>query len=149
MARIDDLLYVDELTKQSDSLLSTPKVSKITQKKGGIPYSVSISGTTPYGGTAFTTPSFSPAPVAVPSPSKVERTPFLSSNNNAKPPRRGLGVKRVLTNYLGGGGGGDARVKSCGNIFETTLSSVSNKNGQVMIASASDNNNIQSSSAWK
>lgn len=141
MARIDDLLYVDELTKQSDSLLSTPKVSKITQKKGGIPYSVSISGT-PYG-TAFTTPSFSPAPVAVPSPSKVERTPFLSRNNNAKPPRRGLGVKRVLTNYLGG----DARVKSCGNIFET-LSSVSNKNGEVMIASATDSN-IEESSAWK
>lgn len=141
VARIDDLLYVDELTKQSDSLLSTPKVTKITQKKGGIPYSVSISGT-PYG-TAFTTPSFSPAPMPVPSPSKVERTPFLSNNNNnAKPTRRGLGVKRVLTNYLGG----DARVKSCGNIFET-LSSVSNKNGEV-ITFGSDSNS-ESSSAWK
>lgn len=147
VARIDDLLYVDELTRHSDSLLSTPKVKMVTQKKAGIPYSVSISGT-PYG-TAFTTPSFSPAPV--PSPSKVERTPFLSSNNNnnnTKPPRRGLGVKRVLTNYLGGG---DARVKSCGNIFET-LGSVSNKNAEVMITSGSNQGDQErhiESSAWK
>lgn len=144
VARIDDLIYVDELSRQSDSLSSTPKVSIIAQKKVGLPYSVSISGT-PYG-TAFTTPSFSPAPA--PSPAKGERTPFLSCNNS-KAPRRGLGVKRVLTNYLGG----DVRVKSCGNLFEG-LGSISNKNAEVMITSRSNpeggpEQRIIESSAWK
>jgi hypothetical protein len=141
VARIDDLIYVDELTRQSDSLSSTPKVSIIAQKKVGIPYSVSISGT-PYG-TAFTTPSFSPAPVS--SPAKGERTPFLSFNNS-KPPRRGLGVKRVLTNYLGG----EVRVKNCSNLFEG-LGSISNKNAEVITSRSSleGSERHMESSAWK
>lgn len=97
VARIDDLLYVDDLTRHSDKLPSIPTVSVISHKRVTIPYSVPASGT-PYK-TAFATPKFSPAK-AVNSPAKGERTPFLGGNNNSKPPRRGFGVKRVLTNYL-------------------------------------------------
>ncbi|KAK4382825.1 Rop guanine nucleotide exchange factor 5 [Sesamum angolense] len=88
LARIEDLLYVDDINKQSDKLSST-------------------------------TPNFSPAPLR--SPAKAERTPFLGSNSN-KLPRRGLGVKRVLTNYLSG----DAKVRTCSNILEG-LGSISNR----------------------
>ncbi|KAL0401281.1 UNVERIFIED_CONTAM: Rop guanine nucleotide exchange factor 5 [Sesamum latifolium] len=100
LARIEDLLYVDDINKQSDKLSSVP-----------------VSGT-PYR-TAQTTPNFSPAPLR--SPAKAERTPFLGSNSN-KLPRRGLGVKRVLTNYLSG----DAKVRTCSNILEG-LGSISNR----------------------
>ncbi|KAL2525800.1 Rop guanine nucleotide exchange factor 5 [Abeliophyllum distichum] len=120
VARIDDLLYVDDLTKQSDKLSSVPKVSVIAHKRVSIPYSVPVSGT-PYR-SAFATPNFSPAPLI--SPARGERTPFLSGNCN-KPPRRGLGVKRVLTNYLGG----DAKVKSSGSTLEAT-SSTSNRSSE-------------------
>lgn len=112
MARIDDLLYVDDFTKHSDKLSSVPTVSVITHKKVSIPYSVSVSGT-PYK-TTFSTPSFSPAPLI--SPARGERTPFLnatttSNDNNNRHQRRGFGVKRVLTNYLGV----DSKAKICGN----------------------------------
>ncbi|KAJ9175799.1 hypothetical protein P3X46_014314 [Hevea brasiliensis] len=114
VARIDDLLYVDDLTKHSDKL-SVPTVSVIAHKKVSIPYSVPVSGT-PY--KTFSTPSFSPAPLI--SPARGERTPFLhnitTSNNSNKPPRRGFGVKRVLTNYLGV----DTKPKICVNSTEAT-----------------------------
>ncbi|TKY56811.1 Rop guanine nucleotide exchange factor 5 [Spatholobus suberectus] len=90
VARIDDLLYVDDLTKHSDRF---PLV----------PMAVSVSGTPR---KAVGTPSFSPAPLI--SPAKGERSPFLSNNNNnnnnnnnIKAQRRGFGVRRVLSNYLG------------------------------------------------
>ncbi|CAI9759722.1 unnamed protein product [Fraxinus pennsylvanica] len=111
VARIDDLLYVDDLTKQTDKLSSVPKVSVIAHKRVSIPYSVPVSGT--HFRSAFATPDFCPAPLI--SPMRGERTPFLSGNCN-KPPHRGLGVKRVLTNYLGG----DAKAKSSGSILEGT-----------------------------
>ncbi|KAF5947852.1 hypothetical protein HYC85_013809 [Camellia sinensis] len=107
MARIDDLLYVDDLTRHSDELSSVPTVSVIAHKRVSIPYSVPVSGT-PYK-TAFGTPNFSPAPL-VDSPARGERTPFLSDNSN-KPPRRGFGVKGVLTNYLGS----EPKMKNWGN----------------------------------
>lgn len=115
MARIDDLLYVDDLTKHSDKLSSVPTVSVISHKKVSIPYSVPVSGTSYK--TTFSTPSFSPMPLI--SPVRGERTPFLhnittSNNDNNKPHRRGFGVKRVLTNYLGV----DSRPKICGNTNE-------------------------------
>ncbi|KAL2227469.1 rop guanine nucleotide exchange factor 5 [Sesamum indicum] len=106
LARIEDLLYVDDINKQSDKLSS---VSLMSHKKVPVPFQVPVSGT-PYR-TAQTTPNFSPAPLR--SPAKAERTPFLGSNSN-KLPRRGLGVKRVLTNYLSG----DAKVRTCSNILE-------------------------------
>ncbi|XP_051121888.1 rop guanine nucleotide exchange factor 7-like isoform X2 [Andrographis paniculata] len=94
-ARIEDLLYVDEITKQSSS--SSVGLAS-TNKKVPVPYTVPASGT-PYR-SGYTTPSFSPA-------RGEKRTPGLSGNCN-KSGRRGLGVRRVLSNYLGGGGGGDA-----------------------------------------
>ncbi|XP_065871050.1 rop guanine nucleotide exchange factor 5-like [Euphorbia lathyris] len=110
VARIDDLLYVDDLTKHSDKL-SVSAVSVIAHKKVTIPKSVPVSGT-PYRPT-FGTPSYSPVPLI--SPARGERTPFLPNttipNNTSKPPRRGFGVRRVLSNYLGV----DTKAKICGN----------------------------------
>lgn len=99
VARIDDVLYVDDLTRHADKLSPISGVNVIAQKKKlSMPYSVHLSST-PYA-SAFSTPSFSPAPLI--SPIRGERTPFIgNNNNNGKPPRRGFGVKRVLTNYLG------------------------------------------------
>ncbi|XVF23998.1 hypothetical protein REPUB_Repub13aG0088700 [Reevesia pubescens] len=118
VARIDDLLYVDDLTKHSEKLSSVPTVSVIAHKKVSIPCSVHVSST-PYK-TAITTPSFSPAPLI--SPARGERTPFLKENNNSRPHRRGFGVKRVLTNYLGV----DSKAKICCN--STYGSSILNSN---------------------
>ncbi|ESQ40508.1 hypothetical protein EUTSA_v10013012mg [Eutrema salsugineum] len=110
VARIDDLLYVDDLTKQSDdnNLLSNPTASIKAHKKvvPMIPYLISASGT-PYRTSFSTTPGFSPlsAPPMI-SPRKGERTPSYSSKNTIKVnekglPSRGFGVRRVLNNYLG------------------------------------------------
>ncbi|OIT38686.1 PREDICTED: rop guanine nucleotide exchange factor 5-like [Nicotiana attenuata] len=121
VARIDDLLYVDDLTRQSDKVSSVPTVSVIAHKKVSIPYSVPVSGT-PYR-TASATPNFSPLPLI--SPARGERTPFLSSNNN-KLARRGFGVKRVLSNYLGC----EAKTKNCGNPLEA-FASISNRSSEV------------------
>ncbi|KAL3838474.1 hypothetical protein ACJIZ3_023065 [Penstemon smallii] len=118
VARIEDLLYVDDINKQSDKLSSVTTMSLVSHKKGSIPFPVPVSGT-PYR-TASTTPNFSPAPLI--SPARGDRTPFLIGNCNKTSSRRGLGVKRVLTNYLGG----DAKVKNCGNGVEG-LGSVSNR----------------------
>lgn len=109
VARIEDLLYVDDINKQSDKIPSTRSVSLMSHRKIPVPYSVPASGT-PYR-TAYTTPNFSPAPLV--SPARGERTPFLVGGCN-KPARRGLGVKRVLTNYLVG----DAKANSCGQTLE-------------------------------
>ncbi|KAE8673747.1 Rop guanine nucleotide exchange factor 5 [Hibiscus syriacus] len=122
VARIDDLLYVDDLTKHSDRLSSVPTVSVIAHKKVSIPYSVPVLNT-PYKTSITSTPSFSTVPLI--SPAGGERTPFLKENNDnantnktnnnnniiIKPHRRGFGVKRVLTNYLGG----DSKPKICSN----------------------------------
>nr|DAD26574.1 TPA_asm: hypothetical protein HUJ06_028042 [Nelumbo nucifera] len=98
VARIDDLLYVDDLTKHSDQHSSVPTVSVIgiAHKKASVLYSVPVSST-PYT-TAFTTPSLSPAPLV--SPAGGERSPFFNDNNN-KLQHRGFGVKKALTDYLG------------------------------------------------
>ncbi|KAF8403004.1 hypothetical protein HHK36_011099 [Tetracentron sinense] len=104
VARIDDLLYVDDLTKHSDQFSPVPTVSVIAHKTVSIPYPVPVSST-PYR-TAFTTPSFSPASLV--SPAKGERYPFPNSN---KLHHRGFGVKKVLTDYLGG----ETKRKNCGN----------------------------------
>ncbi|XP_058181829.1 rop guanine nucleotide exchange factor 5-like isoform X2 [Rhododendron vialii] len=95
VARIDDLLYVDDLTRHSHRLATA---NMIAHKRIPVPYSVSISATPRK--TAFTTSKFLPA-LSLVSPARGERTPSLSGNSN-KPPRRGFGVKRALTNYLGG-----------------------------------------------
>lgn len=100
IARIDDLLYVDDLTKHSDKFALVPStVNMASQKKVSCPsFSVSVSDTPRK--SAVGTPRFSPAPLI--SPARGERTPFLNNNNIIKPHRRGFGVRRVLSNYLGG-----------------------------------------------
>ena len=90
MARIDDLLYVDDLSKHSDQVLS---ISKAAHKSVGIHCTVPILSTPCK--TAFTTPSFSPAQLV--SPPKGEKLPYL---DNSKIPPGGFGVKKVLTDYL-------------------------------------------------
>lgn len=93
MARIDDLLYVDDLTKHSDQFSSISKVSVIAHKSVSIPYSVPVSST-PFK-TAFSTPTFSPAHLI--SPIRGDRSPFMTSK---KIQQRGFGVKKILTDYL-------------------------------------------------
>ena len=96
VARIDDLLYVDDLTKHSDRFSLVPAVSVIDQHKVSKPISVPVSGTPRLIG-----------------PASGERTPFLIDDNNnmIKHHRRGFGVKRVLSNYLGV----DTKAKVCSN----------------------------------
>ncbi|KAK6227898.1 hypothetical protein SCA6_000238 [Theobroma cacao] len=142
VARIDDLLYVDDLTKHSEKVSSIPTVSVIAHKKVSIPYSVPVSST-PYK-TAITTPSFSPAPLI--SPVRGERTPFLkenNNNNNSKPHRRGFGVKRVLTNYLGV----DSKAKICGNA--TDRSSIMNSNSTESSGNQKDHITSKQPSAYQ
>ncbi|XP_048319451.2 rop guanine nucleotide exchange factor 7 isoform X1 [Ziziphus jujuba] len=93
VARIDDLLYVDDLIKHSDQFSSISKVGVISHKSAQIAYSLPMPST-PYK-TAFTTPNFSPAQLV--SPARGERSPFVTSG---KIPQRGLGVKKILTDYL-------------------------------------------------
>ncbi|KAL3645293.1 Rop guanine nucleotide exchange factor 5 [Castilleja foliolosa] len=96
VARIEDLLYVDDINKQSDKLSSV----LMSRRKMSVSFPVPVSGTP--GRTAYSTPNFSPASLISPARGGAgERTPFLGANCN-KLPRRGLGVKRALTNYLGG-----------------------------------------------
>ncbi|KAE9596166.1 hypothetical protein Lal_00030754 [Lupinus albus] len=102
VARIDDLLYVDDLTKHSDRFPLVPKVNMVSQQIVSHSIAVSVSGT-PHK-PAVITPRFSPAPLISPARGG-DRTPFSTTNNNivvVKPQhRRGFGVRRVLSNYLG------------------------------------------------
>lgn len=91
---MDDLVYVDDLTKHSDQVMSISKVGVIALKGVGIPYSVPISST-PYK-TAFTTPIFSPARL-ISAAKGGETLPYPDSN---RPLPRGFGVKKILTDYL-------------------------------------------------
>ncbi|GER52297.1 Rop guanine nucleotide exchange factor [Striga asiatica] len=92
MARIDDLIYVDDLSKHSGQLFSISKV-------GVIPQVGPTAGGTPYK-TAFGTPEFSPSPLII-SPAKAYGllSPY-SSQSVKKHSVLGLGVKRILTDYL-------------------------------------------------
>lgn len=131
VARIDDLLYVDDLTKQPDdnNLLSSPRVGVIAHKKVvPVPYLISASGT-PYRTSFSTTPGFSPAPRI--SPRQGERTPSYSSKNTIKVsekglPSRGFGVRRVLNNYLGM----ESKLKVCVDPSESPETAVRNQFGK-------------------
>lgn len=89
VARIDDLLYADGMAKCS------------IQKGKRNP--------NPCSGTPFATPSFSPSLLV--SPAREERSPF-----NRKTITLGLGVKKVLTDYLGI----EAKAKNNGNLLEVS-----------------------------
>ncbi|KAI4306770.1 hypothetical protein L6164_030019 [Bauhinia variegata] len=116
VARLDDLLYVDDLTKHSDRFSLVPSVSLISQRRSPNPFSMSVSGSPQK--TAFGTPSPAAAPLS--SPARGERTPFIN-NSMIKPHRRGFGVRRVLSNYLGG----DTKTKICSNSIEVKCSNPS------------------------
>lgn len=107
VARIDDLFHVDDLTKHSDQFSPIPRVGLLAPSSASIAYSVPIPST-PYK-TAFTTPSFSPARLI--SPARGDRSPFITSG---KIPQRGLGVKKVLTDYL--------NIDSKGNAYDSSHS---------------------------
>ncbi|KAL1809019.1 hypothetical protein ACET3Z_026009 [Daucus carota] len=106
VARVDDLLYVDDLTRQCDKLSSVSKVSVISRKRVTVHYPLSASGT-PYK-SACATPKFSPAQI-VNSPAKAERSPLGDGNSSSRISHRGFGVRKVLSNYLVC----DADVNSC------------------------------------
>ncbi|PHT70461.1 hypothetical protein T459_25565 [Capsicum annuum] len=93
IARIDDLLYADDLNKHSDQFVPISKVGIVARKSMGTPLSVPVNGT-PYK-TAFTTPSFSPSRHIT--PAKGERLKIIEAS---KLSNRGFGVKKVLTDYL-------------------------------------------------
>ncbi|KAM3204932.1 hypothetical protein P3L10_028342 [Capsicum annuum] len=93
IARIDDLLYADDLNKHSDQFVPISKVGIVARKSMGTPLSVPVNGT-PYK-TAFTTPSFSPSRHTT--PAKGERLKIIEGS---KLSNRGFGVKKVLTDYL-------------------------------------------------
>ncbi|WJX81970.1 Rop guanine nucleotide exchange factor 7 [Trifolium repens] len=94
VSRIDDVLYVDDLTKNSDQFPSHSKVGVITRKSISVPYAMPAP-TTPYK-SAFGTPTLSPAHVI--SPSKGGKSPLI--NNGSKTPQRSVGVKKSLTDFL-------------------------------------------------
>ncbi|KAM7271201.1 hypothetical protein ACFE04_030415 [Oxalis oulophora] len=131
VARIDDLLYVDDFTNHADKLSTVSSVSVISHKKAIIPYSVSVSST-PFKRSFATTPSFSPAPNLV-SPARGERTPFLNNNSGKQLNRRGSGVKKVLTNYLSM----EPKAKVCANGSEGS-SSLQNSGGKENVAQRKD-----------
>ncbi|KAM1020110.1 hypothetical protein ACFX13_042145 [Malus domestica] len=115
VARIEDLLYVDDLAKQTDKLSSVAAVSVISRKKVSVSYPVPAPSTPHKRSSA--TPNLPPAPSI--SPVRGERTPFLHTNNNKdKPPRRSFGVRRVLTNYLGV----EIKARICSNTMEGSVS---------------------------
>ncbi|KAG1371761.1 Rop guanine nucleotide exchange factor 5 [Cocos nucifera] len=93
VARIDDLLYVDDLSKHSDQFSSVPTVSVVAHKEVPFPFLVPAAGT-PYA-SAYATPSISPQDLV--GPIRGERTPCISRKSSS----RGFGVKKVLTDYLG------------------------------------------------
>ncbi|KAL7136376.1 hypothetical protein ABFS83_10G025700 [Erythranthe nasuta] len=90
VARIDDLIYVDDLSKNSDQLVSISMVGVISHKNVK---------------TTFMSPRlFSPSQLI--GHAEVDKSPYIESS---KLPLRGIGVKRILTDYLSidGKGRGD------------------------------------------
>ncbi|XP_059305494.1 rop guanine nucleotide exchange factor 7-like [Lycium ferocissimum] len=78
VARIDDLIYVDDLTKHSDQFVPISKVGIISRKTIGTPISVHVSG------------SQIKAPFT---------TPIAPSHDSSKVSQFGFGVKKMLTDY--------------------------------------------------
>jgi len=83
VARIDDVIYVDDLTKHSDSFSSLSKVGVIAHKSISVPYS-----------RPCPKQSFSPARCV--SPAKGAKSPFINRSNL---PQRGVGVSKVSTDF--------------------------------------------------
>ncbi|KAF8719585.1 hypothetical protein HU200_024324 [Digitaria exilis] len=95
IARIDDLLNVDELSKQSDHLPAAAGVDvKIACKNNSSKATATVvpASGTPYA-TAYATPSFSPAQLS--SPSKIGRALLVDRRSHHV--KQGAGVKRTTT----------------------------------------------------
>ncbi|XP_017440896.2 rop guanine nucleotide exchange factor 7 isoform X2 [Vigna angularis] len=88
VARIDDVIYVDDLTKHSDSFSLLSKVGVIAHKSISVP--CSRQGQKP----CFDKQSFSPARCV--SPAKGAKSSFINRCNH---PQRGVGVSKVLTEF--------------------------------------------------
>lgn len=100
IARIDDLLYVDNIGKHSEPHQFSPIPPSVSSrgaaaKRVSSPFAAPPSSNTPYS-TAFTTPNFSPTPLV--SPGKVAKSPFVSSKANSN----NFSTIKVLSDYLGG-----------------------------------------------
>lgn len=88
IARIDDIHYVDGLTQHSEKLLSVP---------------IKLVSSTPYVGSAYTTPGFSPIKLvgSATGGGGGDKSPLvnrISTQQHSSHHR--LGVKKVLTDYL-------------------------------------------------
>lgn len=99
IARIDDLLYVNDLTKHSEPHQFSPIPPSVSSrgaatKRVSSPFAVPPSSNTPYA-TAFATPNFSPTPLV--SPGRIAKSPFVSSKTNSSH----FTPIRVLSDYLG------------------------------------------------
>ncbi|KAK4359213.1 hypothetical protein RND71_021442 [Anisodus tanguticus] len=91
VARIDDLIYVDDLTKHSDQFVPISKVGIISHKTIGTPISVHVSGSQIK--APFTAPI---SPSQHISPAKGDKSQFLDNSKNSQ---FGFGVKKMLTDY--------------------------------------------------
>lgn len=83
VARIDDLFYVDDLSRHSDQFVPFTKVGKITQQGSGMSYP------TPYK-TAFSMPRLSWGRLI--SPARGDESPYIESSKHSL---HGFGFKRI------------------------------------------------------
>ncbi|RRT37892.1 hypothetical protein B296_00046715 [Ensete ventricosum] len=93
VARIDELLYVDDFSKNSDHLLDS-RTGVITHRKVSFPCSVPTSDTA--FANAYSAAGFSPAPLI--SSTREECPVFVDGKSHHN---HGFGVKKILKNYLG------------------------------------------------
>ena len=92
IARIDDLLNVDELSKLSDHLPAGGAEGNVACKNSSSSKAAAVPASgTPYA-TAYATPSFSPAQLS--SPSKIGRALLVDRRSHHA---KGAGAKRTAT----------------------------------------------------
>ncbi|RAL51267.1 hypothetical protein DM860_010769 [Cuscuta australis] len=118
LARIDDLIHVDDIAKHP---AGKPPPTPLAAPHRKLIISSSA------------TPLKSPGPPLISPARGAEVTPFLGGGGgNNKLPRRGLGVKRALSNYLGGEATNNKmKAGSCGNPLEAfAASSISSKSSE-------------------
>lgn len=96
VARIDDLLNIDELNRNSEHLSPVDADLKIACSKAVVPpYQQVPSSGTPFV-TAYATPSFSPGQLS--SPSKKDRTSLTAGRRSHG--NRGAAAKRALADHV-------------------------------------------------
>ncbi|CAL0304464.1 unnamed protein product [Lupinus luteus] len=103
VARIDDVLYVDSLTKHSCQFSSLSKVGVITHKTISVPYTAPVPNNP--NKSASASPSLSPTQGSNSPSTKGAKSPLINSTNLTY---SGVGVKKSLTDFLSN----DAKGKS-------------------------------------